>query len=142
MLFPDQRQAARIQRNMIAMTAAALQEAVIFSHLKYHLKSVGGDAYLDLFELNGEGVDFNSSGFPVGVSHTTDSLQLPVTQKHCRELWQTLLAPMQPMLAPDHYASFNVRASNGKCVFTSIGFVEFGIVYDPKLGRVQMTVVD
>jgi hypothetical protein len=142
LMFPDQRQAARIQRKMMAMTAAALQEAVVFSHMKYHTRSDNQTSYLDLFELNGQGVDFNSSGFPVGVSHTSDSVKLPITQRDCRELWETLLAPMRPMLAPDHYASFTVRASNGKCVFTSIGFVEYGIVYDPELGRVQLTVVD
>lgn len=139
---PNEREAARVHRNMMAMTTAAFQEAVIFAHMKYHTSTSGSGEYVDLFELNGAGIDFNRFGFPVGINQTSKSVILPITRQECRNLWDTLLAPMRPMLSPDQYASLTVSAINGKCVFTSMSFYEQSIEYNPETGRVSLNVVN
>ncbi len=142
MANPDEREAARIHRNMMAMTTAAFQEAVVFAHMKYHTSTSGEGEIIDLFELNGKGIDINRYGFPVGINQTLASVNLPITQQECRNLWDTLLAPMRPMLSPDEFASLTVRSFNGKCVFTSMSFIEQSIEYDPETGRVRLYVVN
>ncbi len=138
--YPDYRQAEKIQRNMMAMTTAAFQEAIIFAHMKYHTQSVGRGAHLDLVTIDGKGLDFNANGYPIGVDHSESSLTLPITVQNCRQLWQTLLVALRPALAPSAGAVLNTSALNGKCVFTSIKHFEQSIVYDPNTGRVSLVV--
>lgn len=139
--YPDYREAERVQRKMMAMTTAALQESIIFTHMKYHMSSAAGSAKLDLLLLDGQGLDFNEKGYPVGFEHSESSLQLPLTVRDCRQLWDALLLTMRPMLDPAEDALFKVLAINGKCVFTSKKFFEQSIVYDPDTGRVQLSIL-
>ncbi|PWK52932.1 hypothetical protein [Pleionea mediterranea] len=135
---PSDRQSIRLHNNMMAMTTMAFQEAIVFTHMKYHASANRTGAILDLVQLDHHNIDFNQHGFPVGTDHTESSVILPITTRNCRQLWIALLQPMSPMLQPDPYASLKAEAINGKCVFTSLNSPSTKITYSPVSGRVAM----
>ena len=135
---PSDHQSNKLHDNMMAMSTVAFQEAIVFTHMKYHASANRTGAILDLVQLDNHKIDFNQHGFPVGTDHTESSVILPITTRNCRQLWTTLLQPLSPMLQPDHYASLKVKAVNGKCVFTSIKSPSSKITYSPVSGRVLM----
>ncbi len=137
---PDEKNTRWIYQNLMASNTAALQEAVIMAHMKYHTNSTGQGIALDLFELSGEYIDYNEHGFPIGINHTLESARLPVTTADCRDIWNSLLNVMRPLLSPNENAALNVTTLNSKCVFTSIKHPELSTVYDPKRGMVSMQV--
>ncbi len=139
---PDPQVASKMHRNMMAMTTGALQEAVIFAHMKYHaLGKANSGEQLDLLEISGEMLDFNAEGFPVGINHNSDSIKLPIRSTDCRQLWQLLLAPMRPYVQPEEHSSIRVEAFNGECVFTSTQYSNYKIKYSPKKGKVSFWVL-
>lgn len=135
---PSERQSNRLHDNMMAMTTMAFQEAIVFTHMKYHASAGRTGAILDLVQLDNHYIDFNQHGFPVGTDHTKSSVILPITTQNCRQLWVALLQPLSPLLQPDLHASLKVKAVNGECVFTSISDPAKKIIYSPENGRVSM----
>ena len=138
--MPNYEQSGRLYQNMMSMSTAAFQEAIIFAHLQYHINPKKG-AGIDLVDIGGEGIDYNQLGYPVGIDRDQRTLLLPISVGDCRSLWQTLLAPMSPYLTPDDFASLEVKALRGKCVFTSVLYTEQRIIYDPNTGKVSLQVI-
>ncbi|NVJ62356.1 MAG: hypothetical protein HWE27_18355 [Gammaproteobacteria bacterium] len=140
--YPNQKARKTQYAKMLGVSSNALQQGIIYSHLKYHSLSDGTGAKLDLLKMGNSLVDFNQFGFPIGNSHTEDSLKLGITTAHCRELWDDLLQPMRPMITPEPRASLSVKAIQGKCVFTSLDYGNMAIEYKPASGSVQLQVYD
>ena len=140
--YPNQNARKSHYAKMLGVSSNALQQAVIYAHLKYHALSDGKGAKLDLLQMDGSLIDFNKSGFPMGNSHTINSIKLSITTANCRELWNDLLHPMRPMILPEPRASLSVEAVRGKCVFTSTLYPNMSIEYSPEEGSVNLRVFD
>lgn len=141
-VLPDANEQRQSHLKMLAATTEALQKTVIYSHFKYFTATSGKGVKLNGLELDGKGLDYNEYGFPVGTEHTPDSLSLPVTAQHCRDLWNALLVTMQPMLVPAPSGVLEVKAYVGSCIFRSIQYPNMAIVYNTQRGSVQFMVAE
>ncbi|WP_144392399.1 hypothetical protein [Pleionea sediminis] len=139
-LSPNERESRKADQQILTVTTSALQQAVIFSHMKFHAVSANKLNYIDLVKINDFGLDFNKQGFPIGTSHSENSITLPVTTNNCREIWNALLVVMQPMLEPEAQAKIRVKSLSGVCHFRSIKFPEHSILYNPKSGKVSLKI--
>jgi hypothetical protein len=141
-LHPNQRTASRLYQNLMASMTAALQESIIFAHMRYHANAVVGQPELDLIVVQGEGLDYNQQGFPVGIGHSQDSVELPINTGDCRDIWNTLVFQLRPLLEPAENAVLSVKSLYGECVFTSIKYNNQRIVYNPASGIVKLAITN
>ena len=135
----DEDEPKAIYKDMVAMSTRAFQEGVIFAHLKYH--STGSrQKQLDVFSLDGQGLDFNTQGYPVGFEHTQESIRRAVTKRDCRQVWQYLQGPFRPTITPESDASFRALTKDGLCIYQSLVIESHQIVYNPRKGNVYLKV--
>ncbi len=129
-----------LYQSMMFMSTAAFQEAVNFSHMRYHASNKKG-YQIDLIELNGKLMDFNEEGFPTGFEQSETSIRLPISTNECRQLWISLLGSFRPLIEPEENAHLVVKAFKGQCIFALKYRQSHRIVYNPKTGRVKYQVI-
>ena len=118
----------------------AFQNSIRLANRKY-LANINDGKYLDKWIVNGKGLDYNKTGFPIGTSVVIPELAKPQTAIHCQQIWQFLMGPLQPELVLDknlkHY--WVILDSQSNCVFKNPRVLGRHIVYEATSGEVSFS---
>lgn len=118
----------------------AFKNSIRLANLKF-LASVSTQKNLDKWIVNGRGLDYNQTGFPIGTSVVITEAAKPQSVTHCQQIWQFLMGPLQPELVlaknPNHY--WVVLDPQGNCVFKNPKVLGKQIVYVATTGKVNFS---
>jgi len=137
---------AQYEKQGAIMGFRAFKESIRFAHYKYRANepdnAKANMTYVDIW-LNdeGEGLDFNGMGYPVGVNKKPDQAWAPLAEDNCIQIWRFLLGDVFPVYIKENASQFKdgigVKVIDQLgCRFYAAGVVDLMLDYYPADGSV------
>ncbi len=124
------------------MVKQALENSIKMANAKYLARS-NKQQYLDVWQINDIGLDYNQQGYPTGTHLDIASITNNITLQGCIEVWDFLLGKLHPLsLTPNqnqYWASLDLM---GQCHYLTLKVPDKEIIYSSISGKVDIAQVN
>lgn len=128
------------QRQAFRLNAAAITNGIHLANVRF-LTNNSNKIQTDWWLQGGIGLDYNSSGYPIGTNISDRQLQAPINSENCAQIWRFVLGPLQPQIHSSKITSgYWVELTDDKtCVFHAFELEKMQLSYHSQTGTITLT---
>ena len=132
-----------LERRAFQLNYSALKNSIRLFNYRYILKQAES-GNLNAAHISINGLAFNSAGYPIGESKAKPTQESPIFAENCRQIWQSVLGPLQPALSSKYSQNgYWVELSiENYCIFRHGQISDLAIEYNAVKGLVSLSVIN